>query len=165
MIAIGKIVAAVGLRGEVKVLAYSDNMARFAVGSVLRLGDGERKVEGSRLVKRAPVLKLEGIGDRTQAEALRGVELFIGEDELAPLPDGVYYVRDLKGCAVTDEGGAALGTIRDVIQNGAQDLYEVVAPDGKAFLIPAVAEFILRVDIGGRRVEVRLPEGLAELAT
>ncbi|MDR3295396.1 MAG: ribosome maturation factor RimM [Clostridiales Family XIII bacterium] len=162
-IAIGKIVSAVGLRGEVKIYPYSDNMARFEPQTELRMENGGKRVEELRFVKRMPVLKLEGVSDRNQAEALRGQELWIDSGELAPLPEGVYYVRELIGCAVLDESGARLGEIKDVIQNRAQDLYEIQMPDERTFLLPAVAAFVKQVDVAQRRVVASVPEGLMEL--
>jgi 16S rRNA processing protein RimM len=163
-IAIGKIIAAVGLRGEVKVYPYSDNPQRFAPGAELLIDGAPARVEAVRFVKNLPILKLDGVSDRDGAEALRGRALSVSALALAPLPDGEWYVRDLLGCAVYDEAGTALGAIVDVLQSGAQDLYEIAAPDGRRFLLPAVEAFVLHVDVRARRVLVRVPEGLLELA-
>jgi 16S rRNA processing protein RimM len=163
MIVIGKIVSAVGLQGEVKVYPYSDNMERFGRGAEVMIGGALRRIESSRFVKRMPVVRIEGIVGRDAAEAMRGTELCVDEAGLPPLPDGDYYVRDLIGCSVVGEGGDEIGRIRDVIQNRAQDLYEIECSDGTTFLLPAVAEFILGVDIAGKAVVARLPEGLLEL--
>jgi 16S rRNA processing protein RimM len=163
MIVIGKIVSAVGLQGEVKVYPYSDNMERFGRGAEVMIGGALRRIESSRFVKRMPVIRIEGIAGRDAAEAMRGAELCVDGAGLPPLPDGNYYVRDLIGCSVVDESGAEIGRIRDVIQNSAQDLYEIVCSDGTAFMLPAVAEFIAGVDIAAKAVVARLPEGLLEL--
>jgi 16S rRNA processing protein RimM len=104
------------------------------------------------------------VSSREQAEALRGQELCIRADALAALPEGSYYVRDLTGCAILDEAGSVLGELCDVLQSGAQDLYEIRRPDGKTFLIPAAGPFILHVDTERKRVTARVPEGLMELA-
>jgi 16S rRNA processing protein RimM len=70
----------------------------------------------------------------------------------------------LTGCAVVDEDGAVLGELCDVLQNGAQDLYEIRRPDGKTFLLPAAAPFVVRVDTRQKRVTARVPAELMELA-
>jgi 16S rRNA processing protein RimM len=163
-ITIGKIIAAVGLRGEVKVYPYSDNMERFAQGAELLIDGRPVRVETVRFVKNLPIVRLDGVSDREGAEALRGRALSVSARALAPLPDGDWYVRDLIGCDVHDEEGRVLGAIADVLQTGAQDLYEIAAPDGRAFLLPAVDAFVLHVDVLAKRVLVRVPEGLLELA-
>ncbi|MDR2771035.1 MAG: ribosome maturation factor RimM [Clostridiales Family XIII bacterium] len=164
-IAIGKIVAAVGLRGEVKVYPYSDNRERFASGAEFLIDGRPARVEAVRFVKNLPILKLDGITDRDGAESLRGCVLSISALALAPLPDGEWYVRDLIGCDVCDEAGRVLGAIADVIQNGAQDLYEIAVPDGKTFLLPAVGAFVIHVDVREKRVVARVPDDLSALAT
>ena len=163
LIAVGKIGAAVGLRGEVKVLPYSGDPTRFVSGAALILDGTRIIVKEARLVKNKPVLSFEGVNDRTRAEALRGRELFVRVEELPSLPEDSYYIRDLTGCSVVGEDGTGLGVIGGVIQNGAQDLYEIITPEGKTFLLPAVAEFVLSVNTDEKRVDARLPEGLLEL--
>jgi 16S rRNA processing protein RimM len=161
-IEIGKIVAAVGLRGEVKVYPYSDKAEHFAPGAELLAGERSLRIESARFVKKLPILRLDGVKDRDAAEALRGLSLFIDGRALAPLPEGEWYVRDLIGCAVYDEAENRLGAVADVLQNGAQDLYEIKTPDGRTFLLPAVEAFILSVDVAGKRISVRVPNGLPE---
>jgi 16S rRNA processing protein RimM len=163
-IVIGRIIAAVGLRGEVKVYPYSDNPQRFAPGAELLINGRSVRIEAARFVKNLPILRLDGVSDREGAEALRDCELSVSALSLAPLPDGEWYVRDLLGCNVHDEAGTRLGAIADVLQSGAQDLYEIAAPDGRRFLLPAVEAFVLHVDVRAKRVAVRLPEGLLELS-
>ncbi|MDR2088353.1 MAG: ribosome maturation factor RimM [Clostridiales Family XIII bacterium] len=163
-IAVGKILAAVGLRGEVKVYPYSDKPERFAPGAELSIDGRSVRIEAVRFVKNLPILKLDGLADRSGAEALRGRVLSVSAHSLKPLPDGEWYVRDLIGCGVYDEREKALGTIADVLQNGAQDLYEIAAPDGRRFLLPAVEAFVIHVDVLAKRVVVRVPDGLLGLA-
>jgi 16S rRNA processing protein RimM len=163
-IAIGKIVAAVGLRGEVKVYPYSDNAERFAPGAELFADDRPVRIEGARFVKNVPILKFDGVEDRTGAESLRGLSLFINARALRPLPEGEWYVRDLIGCAVYDETERRLGVVLDVRQNGAQDLYEIAASDGRTFLLPAVEAFVLRVDVSAKCITARVPDGLLALS-
>ena len=78
------------------------------------------------------------------------------------MPEGTYYIFDLIGLTVIDEDGARLGTLSDVIQNSAQDLYEVERENKSKFLIPAVEEFILKIDLQEKTMTVRLIEGLME---
>ncbi|GHU50036.1 ribosome maturation factor RimM [Clostridia bacterium] len=163
MIAIGKIVTAVGLKGEVKVYSYSDNLENYCGDAGVSINEELRHLDVVRYVKRMPVVKIAGVDDREQGEALRGVEIFIEESDLPELPDYTYYVRDLVGCAVWDEDGNKLGELCDVIQNAAQDIYDIGSDEGKRILLPAVADFVLDVDIAAGNIKVRLPKGLLEL--
>ena len=121
------------------------------------------KIEKVRFQGPSVILKLSGIDDRTAAEACRQKDLYITEDELPELPEDTYYIRDLIGMQVVTEEGGVLGTLSDVLQNTAQDVYEVQREEGKALLIPGVAEFIREVNLAERTIFVRLPEGLLEL--
>ncbi|MDR3242703.1 MAG: ribosome maturation factor RimM [Clostridiales Family XIII bacterium] len=159
----GKIVNVVGLKGELKVYHYSDRANRFSGLDSVYVGDELCEIEGVRYVKNLSIIKLKGIDSVNEAEKRRGREVFILEEDLPGLPEDAYYVRDLIGAAVVDGGGGVLGEIRDVIQNRAQDIYEIGRPDGGAFLLPAVGAFIKNVDLENRRVTVELPEGLLDL--
>ena len=109
------------------------------------------------------IVKLAGVGDRNQAEALRESEVFITEDDLEELPADTFYIRDLLGCRVLEaESGRELGTLSDVIQNSAHDLYQVDLTDGRQALIPAVGQFIAAVDPAQREIRVRLIPGLLD---
>jgi 16S rRNA processing protein RimM len=148
----------------VRVYPYSDNARRFAPGAEFMAGGRPVRVETARVAKKLPILKFAGVEDRDGAEALRGLTLSISALALEPLPEGEWYVRDLIGCDVRDEAGSRVGAINDVIRNGAQDLYEIVTPDGRKFLLPAVSAFILSVDVDAKLVIARVPDGLLELA-
>lgn len=113
--------------------------------------------------KKLILLSLEGITNRTQAEALVGLNLFVTQDELVKLPKDYYYIFDLIGLEVIDRKWGLLGLIKDVIE-GAQDLY-LVSPTSKGmppneFLIPAVKDLILEIDLQKKAMLVDLPEGL-----
>ncbi len=162
-ILIGKIVNVVGLKGEVKVYNYSDSVEVYENTPELYMGDQLVTVERVRLQKNMVVLKLSGINDRDAAERARGKELFITEDDLPELPEGVFYVRDLIGMDVVKEDGEFIGKVTDVVQNTAQDLFEVEMPKGKRILIPKVDEFILEIVPGSLKIVVRLIEGLLDL--
>lgn len=161
-IKIGKIVNVVGLKGEVKVYNYSDSIDAYERADVIYVEDELLKVERVRMQKNMVVLKLGGIDDRDAAERARGKFLYITEDDLPDLPEGEYYVRDLIGMRVIEEG-VVLGKVTDVIQNTAQDIFEVERENGGQVLIPRVDAFVLDIDMERRTIEVRLPEGLLEL--
>ena len=162
-ILIGKITSAVGLKGEVKVYNYSDGIGIYEDTPKVYIGDTLMDVTGVRTQKNMVVLRLAQIMDRTAAEKLRGTEVFVTEDDLPELPEGQYYVRDLIGMQVVTDAGEALGEVSDVIQNTAQDLFEVKMADGRKVLIPKVDAFVLDIDAQQRRITVHVQEGLLDL--
>lgn len=162
-ILIGKIVNVVGLKGEVKVYCYTDRKERFEELEHIWLDEQVYDIQGVRYQGNVAILKLKGIGDRNAAEAQRGKGVYMAESDLTELPEGTYYVRDLIGISVVDEMGKNLGTVTDVIQNSAQDLYEVKTQDGKKIWIPAVKEFVLGIHMEEKIMNVKLPKGLMDL--
>ncbi len=162
-ILIGKIVNAVGLKGEVKVYCYTDRKERFQELDGIWVEDVLRHIQKARCQGNVAILKLEGIDDRNAAEAQKNKDVFMEESELGELPEGTYYVRDLIGIHVAHKDGEALGELTDVIQNSGQDLYQIELESGKKILLPAVREFVLQIDMDERQMVVSLPDGLLEL--
>ncbi len=162
-IKIGKIVNTVGLKGEVKVYNYSDSIEIYETIESIYVEDRLTVIENVRAQKNMVILKLEGADDRNAAEALRGKELYITDDDLPELPEGQYYVRDLIGMSVAEEDGNLLGHVTDVLQNTAQDIFEVESENGKKLLIPKVEQFVLDIDAEKREITVRLIEGMLDL--
>lgn len=172
-IKIGKIVNAVALRGEVKVYHYSDCKERFAELDriiVERSGRSrEYDIENVRYQKDMVILKLKGVDDRNAAEALKESDVLITEADLKELPEDTFYVRDLIGCRVYDTGGNGaagqereIGVVTGVLQNTAQDIYQVRTPEGREVLIPAVGDFVKEVSIDAKSIRVALIPGMLE---
>ena len=162
-IKLGKIVNAVGLKGEVKVYNYSDSEEVYERTPEIYAGDRLLKVQNVRIQKNMVILKLSGIDDRNAAEAAKGTELFITEADLPELPEGQFYIRDLIGMEVEEQGGSFHGVVTDVLQNTAQDIFEVKRDDGKTVLIPKVDAFVQKIDGKERLITVTLIEGLMDL--
>jgi 16S rRNA processing protein RimM len=169
---IGKIVAPQGLRGEVRVYPESQFPERFLVpGQRWILRPQASTVEpiqllAGRILGKGNVygLRFLGIEDRTQAEALRGSQLFVSLEDRPPLDAGEFHYLDLIGLAVIDQGtGQRLGVVVDLI-NGGNDLLEVsLESSGRRVLIPFVEAIVPVVDVPGQRIEVTPPPGLLEL--
>ena len=120
-ITIGKIVNAVGLKGEVRIYSYSDRKERFEELESLILtgknGDRTYQVENIRYQKNMVIAKLAGVDDRNGAEALKDHDVNITESQLPDLEEDTFFIKDLIGCSVADEaGGRVFGVIEDVIQ-------------------------------------------------
>lgn len=161
-ILMGKVVNVVGLKGELKIYSYTDRNERFEELDKIWLDNKVHAIENVRYQNKVVILKLEGINDRNKAEEQRNKNVYIEESDLQQLPEDTYYVRDLIGISVVTEDGE-LGIITDVIQNSAQDLYEVKTAEGKKIYIPVVKEFVTEVDVEAGIVKVTLPEGLLDL--
>lgn len=163
-ITIGKIIAPHGVRGEVKVLPLTDFPDRFqTMKSVwLDIKGKEMGVESVRFNNETPLVKFSGIDDRDQAEKLRNGLLQVLPEELVVLPAGHYYQFQIIGLAVSNEVGLSLGTVSEIIQTGANDIYVVKNQQGKELLIPALKETVLAIDIPAGRMVVKLLPGLGD---
>src|SRR5262249_50770831 len=150
--AIGDIVGAFGLRGELKVESLSDVPGRFARLETIYLGEKHApyRVLRAHTHKHQVLLQLEGITDRTSAEGLRGLRLWIPVAELASLPADQFYLHDVLGLRVQHINGQRLGTVADVITTGAHDLFVVRdTHSGAEVLLPVVKAFVKSIDLAG----------------
>lgn len=161
-IIIGKVVNTVGLRGEIKVYSYAESLERFQRLSQVFVGEESFDVENVRFHKNTAILKLRGIDSPEEGEKRRGEDVFFSAEELEDLPEDTYYIRDLIGISVYRREGTPLGQLKDVIKGAAQDLYEIDTGEG-SFLLPAVSEFVLEIDLEKDRMVVDPPEGLMDL--
>lgn len=161
MILIGDIVSAVGIKGEIKSKCYSEGPERFGRLEYLFLDSEKFPVEGVRSQGNMAIIKLKTVDTRNQGEALIGKRVYIEEDQLEPLPEDTYYVRDLVGLKVKDFGdGIEVGLISDVIQNGPQDIYVISLPEKKEAMVPAVKEFIKEVNVKEGFISIKFIEGM-----
>lgn len=166
LLAIGSIVKAFGIEGHVIVQQLTDFPSRFRKRNSVLLGRSEKQVreleiERAAVGLRGVKVKFAGINDRDAAERLVGSFLFVREEERARLPKGRYYTHDIVGLAVVDEEGVVHGTVREVLKMPAHDVY-VVSGKGGEILLPAVKEFVRKIDLASRTMTVRLIEGMVE---
>ena len=167
LIVVARIARAHGLRGEVILNLETDFPdERFQPGNRLLTQRGGRidalVVTSSRLQKGRAVVGFEGVGTMTEAEALAGLELRIPADQLAPLPDGVYFHHDLVGCRVETVAGEVIGEVRKVDGSGVTSLLVVQTPVGEE-LIPLVDEMCREIDPRAKRIVIAPPDGLLGL--
>lgn len=162
-IKIGRIVNAVALRGEVKVYNYSGYRERYEELERIIVDDKEIEIEKVRYQQQMVILKLSGIDDRNAAEAMKGKDVFITEEDLLDLPEDTFYIRDLIGLSVIEaENDQMIGKIKDVLQPSSQDIYVVALEKGGEAMIPVVSEFVKDVSIDDGYVKVHLIEGMIE---
>ncbi len=162
-LAVGRIVAPHGVRGEVEVEIHTDFPERFVPGA--RLLVGERKVpmsvESVRPYRKRLLIKFAEVVDRTAAEVWRGAWLHVPVEEAWPLEEDEFYEHQIVGLDVWTDEGEFLGVVDHIIYTGANDVYVVVGPQGEV-LLPAIKQVILDVDLDEGRMTVHLLPGLVE---
>lgn len=153
MIRVGQVGGAYGVEGAVKVLPLTDFDDRFAAGSRLMLEGAEREVEWSRPGHPGLVVKFRGIDNRTIADLFRGRYLEVDDEAARPLAEGRFYHHQVVGLAVLTSSGQRLGTIAEVLERPANDVW--VSRDGVVeHLIPATKDAVVEVDVDAGRVVV-----------
>lgn len=164
---VGKIVSTHGLRGEVKIVTWTDTPDVFEdikyVYAVRKNEEISLTVKGIKYQKNNIIVKFAEIESIDEAEKYKNCILKADREMLGELPEGVYYIADLIGCEVYEDNGKMLGKISDVFNTGANDIYAVSAPERKDLLIPVTDETVIDVNIEDKRVTVHLLEGLDEL--
>ena len=156
---VGRILAPVGLRGEVRVEVASDVPHRFAPGALLYIERVAYTIRRSRSVRQGLVLDLTGVDSRAQAESLRGKALEVAEGDVPPPPEGSYYYFQMLEMQVYTQEGDYLGEVIEILPTGSNDVY-VVRNGKKETLVPAMADVVVNVDVDAKRMTVNLPEGL-----
>jgi 16S rRNA processing protein RimM len=149
-----------GVHGEIKLRPHNPSSRALGAPShlVLVRRDGRRtrhEVTALRAVADGYLVRFADVSDREAAAALTLAEVRVPRAALPPLAPGEFYVEDVVGCAVDDEAGRPLGSVRETFWNGAHDVAIVAGPDGRERLIPLVPDFVLDVDAAGRKMRVR----------
>ncbi|MBQ8266950.1 MAG: 16S rRNA processing protein RimM [Clostridia bacterium] len=145
---IGKFVGTHGVRGMVRIQPWSDNGAFIAQFKNFYLEDGKTKIEMSKITPHGNVViaAVKGIDTIEDAEKLREKVLYIKRDD-ARLPEGRYFISEIIGAKVFDaDTDTLLGTLADVSSTGANDVWHI-KHDGKEYLVPAIPDVIVSVDI------------------
>lgn len=166
---VGSITQTHGIRGEVKVFPLTDDISRFKNMKNLLLDAGKEgyitlEVESVRPQKNLVILKFKGIDNINDIEKYKGKGLYVTKENRVKLNKDEYFIADLIGVSVfldTDKD-RVFGKIKDVLQTGANDVYEIETTDGREFLLPAIKECVLSVDIDSDKVEIHLLDGLLE---
>jgi 16S rRNA processing protein RimM len=157
MIEIAKILKAQGVRGEIKAQLYSDNFEGFEKRGFAYIksdGGSNKRIEYAVMRSEPPFvyIHIPGIDTRNDAEELCGVFLYLEREELDEPEEGEYYIVDFIGIEVMDESGKKLGVIKDVLQHGAADVYEVKGE--RNFMFPAIKKVVKSIDIKQKRMIV-----------
>ena len=161
---VGQIVNTFGIKGELKVTPFTDDISRFdnleKVYVKTKKDSKLYKVENARYHKNMVLLKLEGIENPEQAELLKNAFLEIDREDAIPLEEGQYFIADLIGLEVYTDEGKLLGKVDDIYNTGANDIYVVKDELGKQVLLPGIKEVIKQVDLESENITVHLIPGL-----
>lgn len=167
LLQVGIITSTHGVRGEVKVYPTTDDPRRFRRLKEVVLDTGREKlnleIEGVKFFKQFVILKFKGLDNINDIEKYRQKSLYVTRKNAVLLQRDEYFIADLIGLKVQDEDGTELGTVKDVIETGANDVYEVEMADGRSLLLPAIKQCILNVDVENGMMQVHVLEGLLDL--
>lgn len=163
---VGAISSTHGVRGEVKVFPTTDDVKRFKRLKEVILDTGKEEItleiEGVKFFKQFVILKFKGYDNINDIEKYKGKSLYVTRANAVKLRKDEYFIADLQGLTVVDEEEQVLGTLRDVMETGANDVYIIDMTDGREVLIPAIKECILQVDIEANKIKVHMMDGLLE---
>jgi len=162
-LSIGQIINTHGFRGEVKVFPLTDDISRFEKLKEVYVEENDGlvkyKVESIKFLRSTAAVKLEGIDSEQAANKLRGSYIKVDRKSAVKLPKDSYFICDLIGLEVYDEKGLLIGTVKDVLQTGSNDVY-VIESSGKDILIPALKDIVKKIDLENKKILVEMPEGL-----
>ena len=166
MLQVGVITGTHGLKGEVKVFPTTDDRNRFLDLCDVILDTGKEmlplKVEYVKFFKKFVFVKFEGLNDISQVEGYKRCPVLVTRENAVPLEEDEYYVADLLGLTIMDESGVTIGRLENVIETGANDVYEILTEDGRRILLPAIKDCILDVDMEEGIILVHMLKGLGE---
>ena len=164
---VGVVSSTHGLKGDVKVYPTTDDPSRFLdlKEVILDTGREERrvKISGVRFFKKMVILHFEGMDRIEDVERLRGASLMIDRKDAVELLEQEYYIPDLIGMKVVTEDGSEVGTLREVLQTGANDVYVISRQGEKDLLLPAISQCVLKVDLEENCMTVWIMPGLEDL--
>lgn len=161
---IGQIVNTFGIKGEVKVNPFTDDIEQFERLKSILVEKNKKllevEIENVRYQKHLVILKLKNIEDMNTAEKYKGCYIKIHRKDARKLPDGTYFIADIIGSEVITDDGQKIGKVDDIYNTGSNDIYVVKDELGKQILLPGIKDVILDIDIEKQVVTVHLLEGL-----
>lgn len=158
LITVGRIVAPHGVRGDLRLLPDTDRPQIFKTLKAVRIGNEAYRLKSGRPHKNVYILHVEGVDDRNAAELLVGKQVTVPFSALPPRKRGEYYYFQLIGLSVADEAGRSVGTLTEVLETGANNVYVIAGSDGKELLLPAIPSCIVSVELDKGIMTVALPE-------
>lgn len=162
---VGSIGLPFGIKGQVKLHTITSRPEHLIRLKTVFLGDAHVATRLRRAVEHkhaVMILTIDGVEDRNAAEALRGTEVYIRQQDAAPLDEDEYFLHDLPGLQVETIAGEILGTVSEVLETGANDVLVVKRESGQEVLIPMTREVIKSLDLTTKRVIIEPLQGLLD---
>ncbi len=163
---VGVISSTHGIRGEVKVYPTTDDPERFLDLDEVILDTGREhkilEIEGVKFFKNQVILKFKGYDNINDIEKYLKKDLLVDREHAVELGENENFIADLIDMEVVTDEGKILGTLTDVIETGANDVYAVKTPEGKEILLPAIRDCILDVNVDEKRMTIHVMEGLLD---
>ena len=161
---LGQIVNTFGIRGQVKVKPFTDDIKKFDTFKEIFVEKKNQlqlfQIEKVNYSKGMVILKLKGIETPEQAETLRNCYIKMDRKNAKKLPEGTYYIADLIGLQVYTDSGELLGKVDDIYNSGSADIYVVKDELGKQILLPGIKDVIKQIDVDNEKIIVHLIDGL-----
>lgn len=161
---LGQIVNTFGIKGQVKVNPFTDDIRRFEELKEIYVEKKNElklfKIEQVNYSKNMVILKLQGVNNPDEAEKLRNCYIKINRKDAKKLPEGTYYIVDLIGLEVYTDEDKLLGKVDDIYNTGSSDIYVVKDELGKQILLPAIKDVLKKVDLENGKIIVHLIQGL-----
>lgn len=166
LLKVGVISSTHGIKGEVKVFPTTDDPKRFRKLKDVLLDSGKEKknlkIQGVKFFKKFVILKFEGIDNINDVEKYKGSNLYVTRDQAVKLQKDEYFIADLIGLSVIAQEHNLEGTLKDVMETGANDVYVIELSDGRELLLPAIKECVLSVDLEKGEMKIHLLDGLLD---
>lgn len=162
---VGKIINTHGLRGEVKIVTWTDSPEvfeelKFCIAK-MRGVETRLDIKNIKYQKNNIIVAFSQLTSIEEAEKLKNATLLVPREELGELPEGVYYIADLIGCEVFDKNGK-IGDLVDVFGTGSNDVYDIKREGKKNLLVPIIDGVLQSVDIENKKIIIEIPKGLED---
>lgn len=166
LLQVGVITSTHGIKGEVKVFPTTDDKNRFKKLKECYIEYKNEmlpvEVLSCKFFKNMVILKFKEIDNINDVEKYKQCKLFVDRAHAVKLEKDEYFVTDLIGISVYKKDGSLFGTLTEIIPTGANDVYVVTGEDKKEWLLPAIKECILNVDMENRKMTICLMKGMEE---
>lgn len=166
LLRIGVVTTTHGLRGEVKVFPTTDDVRRFDDCDEVVLVTKQEKlllhVERVKYFKNIVIVKFKEFNDINEVERFRKCDIMVTREHAVPLEEGEYFICDIIGASVVEEDGTPVGTVKDVMETGANNVFVIMTEDGKEVLFPSIPDCIKKVDVENKEVVAHIMPGLMD---
>lgn len=163
---VGVITQTHGVRGEVKVFPTTDDPERFLDLKKVLLDTGKEKIsleiKSVKFFKQFVILKFKGIDNINDIERYKRCPLLVNREDAVELEEDEYFIADMIGMAVWTDDDKEFGTLKDVIETGANDVYIIQSKDHGEVLVPAIKECIIDVNVEEQKMVIHLMDGLLD---